>query len=138
MPKRHFAFSAPLKGVTYQWNGNTDATVKIFQEGIYDITASGASGCSRKFTVHVRSQNCNLYMPNAFTPNGDGKNDLFRIPETVKITLNKFSTFTAGEIKFLIQLRETPGGTAFLKAPRANPAFTFTWLKALLIIKRYK
>jgi gliding motility-associated-like protein len=82
-----------LKGVTYQWNGNSDAMVRIFREGVYDITASNSSGCSRKFTVHVRSQNCNVYMPTAFTPNGDGKNDLFGIPETVKMNLNKFSIF---------------------------------------------
>jgi len=82
-----------LKGVTYQWNGNSDATIRIFRQGVYDITAFNANGCSRKFTVHVRSQNCNVYMPNAFTPNGDSKNDLFRIPETVKINLNKFSIF---------------------------------------------
>jgi gliding motility-associated-like protein len=82
-----------LKGITYQWNGNSDTAVRIFAEGIYDIIATNANGCSRNFTVNVHAQNCSLFMPNAFTPNGDGKNDLFRIPESVKINLKQFSIF---------------------------------------------
>ena len=82
-----------LKGITYQWNGNSDTAVRIFAEGIYDIIATNANGCSRNFTVNVHAQSCSLFMPNAFTPNGDGKNDLFRIPESVKINLKQFSIF---------------------------------------------
>jgi gliding motility-associated-like protein len=83
----------PLDGISYNWNGNTGNFVKIFNEGIYEITASAANGCSKRFTVNVHSQNCNLFMPNAFTPNGDGKNDVFRIPVSVKINLENFSIF---------------------------------------------
>jgi gliding motility-associated-like protein len=110
-----------LKDVTYQWNGNSDATVKISQEGTYDITASNASGCSRKFTVHVRSQNCNVYMPNAFTPNGDGKNDLFRIPETVKIILNKFSIFDRWGNKIFNTTERNAGWDGSFKGAASDP-----------------
>jgi len=83
----------PINGITYDWNGKNGNYVQIYNEGIYDITASSANGCSKKFTVNVHSQNCSLFMPNAFTPNGDGKNDIFRIPVSVKIKLESFSIF---------------------------------------------
>jgi gliding motility-associated-like protein len=36
-----------------------------------------------------------LYMPNSFTPNGDGKNDVFRIPPGTSIHLTQFSIYNA-------------------------------------------
>ena len=67
--------------------------VKIFEAGIYNIEASDANGCNKKFTVNVHAQNCKIYIPNAFTPNHDGLNDVFRIPPQAKIQLEEFSIF---------------------------------------------
>lgn len=82
-----------IDGVVYNCNGLSGNFIKIYKEGIYEITASTENGCSKNFTVNVHSQNCGLFMPNAFTPNGDGKNDVFRIPAGAKIELKTFSIF---------------------------------------------
>lgn len=84
-----------VNGVTYNINGRTRESVVLRQAGTYTITAI-SGGCSKTFEVNVRTRDCeqgNLYMPNAFTPNGDGRNDVFRIPQEVNLNLNSFSIF---------------------------------------------
>jgi gliding motility-associated-like protein len=83
----------PLEGVTYNLNGNNTSSVEVFDPGIYSINASSANGCSRTFMVNVHAQNCSVFIPTAFTPNGDGRNDLFRIPSGVKIEMESFSIY---------------------------------------------
>lgn len=58
-----------------------------FTEPVYDVTESGVylvswiNGCgsanSEPVNVEVRVCNCRLELPSVFTPNGDGKNDVF-------------------------------------------------------------
>ena len=49
-----------------------------------------------------------IFMPNAFTPNGDGKNDVFRIPSGALIDLEEFSIFNRwGEVLFSTRDRVT-------------------------------
>lgn len=76
-----------LFGGTYTWDfgdGNTstqtDPTNIYLIEGIYDVTLVTVSpfGCIDSITQPVEIKpDFLLYVPNAFTPNGDGTNDLF-------------------------------------------------------------
>ena len=85
--------AAPLPGITYSLNGQAVQYIKIFQAGIYQVAILNTNGCEKKFTVTVHPQNCQIFMPNVFSPNGDGKNDLYRIPAGTKIDLKEFSIF---------------------------------------------
>ena len=71
-----------LAGIQYSINnGSARSNVSISQEGNYTITATDSYGCNKIFSTHVAAQNCadcNVYVPTAFTPNGDGLNDVFR------------------------------------------------------------
>ncbi len=60
----------------------------------YQVTASTIAGCKGIGYVRVQVyKGPDIYMPTGFTPNNDGKNDLFR-PFTVGITkLNYFKVF---------------------------------------------
>jgi gliding motility-associated-like protein len=58
----------------------------------YKLAVMAANGCTAAAasTIKVR---INLYMPGAFTPNEDGKNDIFRVPPGTSINLSELSIY---------------------------------------------
>jgi len=72
-------------------------------EGIYEVTVIDA--CGETGTLFIESFVCNTIIPNVFSPNADGKNDLFIISglEGFSQTVNsKYST--AGAVLFMKDL----------------------------------
>jgi gliding motility-associated-like protein len=65
---------------TYAWQDSTYGNVyHPTQPGIYTVVAQ--NGCGKDTltaTVNFTTCNCQLLLPNAFTPDGDGRNDNFR------------------------------------------------------------
>jgi gliding motility-associated-like protein len=81
-------FNTSTNAVGYLWNfGNgdtstvTNGTTSYSNMGDYTIilTAVNANGCidTARLTIHVDELSA-LAMPNVFTPNGDGNNDVFK------------------------------------------------------------
>jgi gliding motility-associated-like protein len=65
---------------SYQWSsiGATTPKVTLGADGIYFVTVSNNCGSIVASTViSVAECECRIVMPNAFTPNGDGVNDVF-------------------------------------------------------------
>lgn len=65
----------------YLWsNGAVTPSITVTQPGSYWLQVWDANNCSGKDTVTVYPKECmnGLYVPSAFSPNGDGRNDLFR------------------------------------------------------------
>jgi gliding motility-associated-like protein len=75
-PRSFTTFSKPLTTGAYKF---------LFQ-------ATGSNGCisTEEVTVSVLQT---LYMPNSFTPNGDGINEVFRVPPGSAFQLEEFSIF---------------------------------------------
>ncbi|MFO7620066.1 MAG: gliding motility-associated C-terminal domain-containing protein, partial [Bacteroidales bacterium] len=71
--------------ITYQWNtGETHQVITPEQEGWYGVTITTTNDCHATDSVYVTFREDSLiepsqyfYIPNAFTPDGDGKNDVF-------------------------------------------------------------
>lgn len=67
--------------LTYQWaiGGNTQEQVVEAEDGAYVYSGIDANGCAFSDSIVVRTfdPETYVYIPNAFTPNGDGVNDLF-------------------------------------------------------------
>jgi gliding motility-associated-like protein len=58
----------------------------------YNLTVFATNNCNADKTLTV-TVNKNIYIPNTFTPNGDGLNDIFRIPPGTSFNLQRFSIY---------------------------------------------
>ena len=71
-----------IQNVYYLWqDGSTDSDFLVKQPGNYSVKILNRFGCAVSKSIQVNFQQCSLcqlYLPSAFTPNGDGLNDVFR------------------------------------------------------------
>ncbi len=74
--------------ISVQWNDeSTDNTLIVTQPGLYWASISNGI-CSYVDTINVEQVNCEecvVYAPNAFTPNGDNRNDIFSIQPVCEV-----------------------------------------------------
>ncbi len=76
-------------GITYQWEPNynitaltgKNVTVKPFRTTQYILTGYNSKSCASRDTLNVIViEDCGeMFVPNAFSPNGDGHNDVLKV-----------------------------------------------------------
>jgi len=91
-----FTLTAPA-GSAYTWGtGENTASIKAQATGNYSVTVTNTLGCQNLFTTQVILPSSGdvekISIPNTFSPNGDGINDYWTIPELknyplVKVTI---------------------------------------------------
>lgn len=68
--------------VNYAIDGGPDQTKPDFDglgAGLHRVKILDDNGCSLDTLILIPSGACPVYIPNVFTPNGDGKNDVFQV-----------------------------------------------------------
>ena len=78
---RYMELQAPsLPGGSYRWNtGDSAATIRVSQSGYYRVTVTNTFGCAQSFDMQIALIDLSN-IPNTFTPNRDGVNDYWTIP----------------------------------------------------------
>ncbi len=67
---------------SYKWNnGKTTQTITAYDSGLYAVEIVSTNGCRSLDSIWINKRKdllpSEIHMPNAFTPNGDGLNDLY-------------------------------------------------------------
>lgn len=56
-----------------------DSLITNLSSGFYEIITTDELGCNQIDTVNVMAPTCPIYIPNVFTPNGDGSEEIFQV-----------------------------------------------------------
>ena len=84
-PGETIMLHATYPGSTYSWqDASSDSVYLVTQPGIYWVHVT-YDNCTTGDTVRITDCPAELWFPTAFTPNGDGNNDLFR-PKGISIS----------------------------------------------------
>lgn len=116
----------------YSWVNNLPTNRSSFavsQPGIYKVSVQNACG-SKSDSIEIFEQ-CNypIYMPNAFTPNKDGTNDLFRIPPSNKNRLISLRVYDRwGNVVFQTT-KASSGWDGSYKNQPANPGLYIFYIE---------
>ena len=92
------SYEGGVQPVTISVNNGLPQTEELFSElaaGAYQVHMYDAGGCSIDTTLFISQTDCPVYIPNIFSPNGDGINDLFQIQTADKneVMITRFFIF---------------------------------------------
>lgn len=120
--------------ISYQWSpaswldqpATADPVATPVSTTTYRLTATTDQGCyaTGKQTIGIYYD---LLMPDAFTPNGDGRNDVFRVPPTVPVTIIRFSIYNRWGQQVFSNGRGSTGWDGRLGG-KAQPAGVYVWI----------
>ena len=97
---------------------------------IYKVLISNPTGCtdSASLRVKVFSSMPEIYVPSAFTPNGDGRNDFFQLVAAGIRSIRSFRVYNRwGQLLFDSPLSHSPGWSGDYGG-QPQPSGTYVWV----------
>jgi len=138
-PGQQIQLLATSAGITYTWSPGTRlsnttipnpiATVGNIGDDItYEVVGTTAEGCKGEGYVHIKvAKGPDIYVPTAFTPNHDGRNDKFT-PRPVGIKqYNYFKVFNRWGQVIFSSTRQMDGWDGTI-AGKEQPTGVYVWV----------
>ena len=101
---KHLDLDASWLGTKYLWNtGDTTSSITVTNSGLYFVALNNACGAWWTSTIVTIKSCFTSFIPNAFSPNGDGENETFRIFPASDVTkIHTFQVFNRwGQLVFI-------------------------------------
>jgi gliding motility-associated-like protein len=116
-----------LPGFYYEWQNSPPGSVfNTEREGLYMLKVTNSCG-STNDSIQVKLSSCTIYVPTAFTPNGDGLNDLLHVANTYGISFFELKVFNRwGQLVF--QTNDKNSGWNGRFQNQDQPAGNYIWV----------
>lgn len=85
----------PSTDIKCYGNGCDSAVATVKKDICYQVKATNIYGCSDTASICIKAfcENAQVFIPNAFTPDGDGQNDVFMVRATGIASVKSFRIF---------------------------------------------
>jgi gliding motility-associated-like protein len=88
----------------YLWStGDVGSQITVNKPGAYWLKVTDQNGCTATNSISVYAKDCmdGVFLPSAFTPNGDGRNDVFKASVFGKVIFFRLQVYNReGELVF--------------------------------------
>lgn len=115
-----------IPGVNYLWqDGSSSSSFNVINDGTFFVDITNNCGTTRDSILFVKTE-CQVYVPNAFTPNNDGKNDYFKASGTgnvIEFEMNVYNRW--GQLVFKTK-DKSKGWNGTLKS-MPQPGSVYVW-----------
>lgn len=119
---------ASFNGANYLWsNRSGDPRIEIRSEGVYSVAVSNNCGIARD-TIEVKFENCDcaISVPSAFTPNNDGKHEIFKPISRCSVSNYELKVFNRwGQMMFISRSRSIGWDGRY--GSHQQPEGTYVW-----------
>ncbi|QHS59158.1 T9SS type B sorting domain-containing protein [Chitinophaga agri] len=105
-----------------------DSVIRLLEAGTYQYTVTDAHACmvSGEAVITKESRACAVFVPTAFSPNGDGQNDVFRIKLQDAITDYRLAVYGRwGQLVYETRDAGASWNGRYKEAPL--PAGSYVW-----------